>query len=394
MRFYTEKLGFKVAFDARLPTGKRWVAVAPPDGSAVLTLIEPTPQSAEYKLIGRATRIIFVTDDVAATFREWSERGVRFRNTPRLRRIKYEKEVAEPNLDPTLRHGSQEPIWGQIYARFEDLDGNGYSLVSFDEVSKALEAQRRAEAEKLEVERRAAYEIEIAKQVQSRLLPRSRPTLRTLECAGVCTQARQVGGDYYDFLSLGPGRVGVVIGDVSGKGIGAALLMANLQANLRSQSMLLDHPQQTLRSVNQLFLENTDANSYATLFFGEYRDEDRRLQYVNCGHLPGLVFRKDGEIERLDSTCTVLGLFSEWDCEVEETVLRTGDVLALYTDGVTECFNDAGDEFGEQGLVASLQAHRLLPVKELAELVLEDVQRFGAEEQSDDITLIVAKCVE
>src|SRR5204862_7855909 len=120
------------------------------------------------------------------------------------------------------------------------------------------EAQRRAAAEKLEGERRAAQELEIAKQVQARLFPQTSPPMRTLEYAGICIQARQVGGDYYDFVNLGRERLGFVIGDTSGKGIGAALLMANLQENLRSQSAIaFEQPQTLLKPVNQLFWENT-----------------------------------------------------------------------------------------------------------------------------------------
>src|SRR5213594_5008174 len=126
--------------------------------------------------------------------------------------------------------------------------------MSFDHVSREIEAQRRAIAEKLESERRAAQELEIAKQVQARLFPQTLPPLKTLEYAGLCIQARKVGGDYYDFLDLGQERLGFVIGDISGKGIAAALLMANLQANLRSQcATAFDQPERLLRSVNQLF---------------------------------------------------------------------------------------------------------------------------------------------
>ena len=126
--------------------------------------------------------------------------------------------------------GERENIWGGVYTRFRDIDGNSFSLVSFDEISHALEAQRRAAAEKLESERRVARELQIATEVQARLFPQKRPAVESLEYAGVCIQARQVGGDYYDFLDLGPGRLGMVVGDVVGKGIAAALLMANLQA--------------------------------------------------------------------------------------------------------------------------------------------------------------------
>jgi serine phosphatase RsbU (regulator of sigma subunit) len=202
-----------------------------------------------------------------------------------------------------------------------------------------------------------------------------------------------VGGDYYDFLSLGQKRLGLVIGDIAGKGMAAALLMANLQAHLRSQcSMALDQPEKLLRSVNQVFYENTTDSVYATLFFAEYDDELQRLRYVNCGHLSGLLLRRDNSVERLQSTCTVLGLFTEWDCSIGECQLFGGDILALYTDGVTESFNEAGEDFGEEGALASLNRHHNLPPAEMVQAILADVQHFGSQEQQDDVTLIVAKC--
>src|SRR4029077_7501748 len=164
--------------------------------------------------------------------------------------------------------------------------------------------------------------MEIAKQVQARLFPQIFPTLRTLDYAGACIQARQVGGDYYDFLNLGQERLGLVLGDISGKGIAGPLLMANLQANLRSQCTVgLDDPQHLLRCVNQLFYDNTADNAYATLFFAEYDDQAQRMRYIHCGHLPALLLRRDSTVVKLDSTCTVLGLFNEWDCLVRECSL-------------------------------------------------------------------------
>jgi serine phosphatase RsbU (regulator of sigma subunit)/catechol 2,3-dioxygenase-like lactoylglutathione lyase family enzyme len=394
VRFYLEKLGFELAFDARLHSGKRWVGVSPPDGTAILTLIQPEPDSAERKLIGRATRIVFVSEDVAAQYREWSSRGVHFRFTPRLRRIKYQKRApAGPAADATPCPAANGPVWGEVFTRFEDADGNSFALASFDEVTMAIEAQRRAKAEKREADRRVAYEIEIAKQVQSRLFPQRLPLCGTLEYSGVCEQAKQVGGDYYDFLTLGQDRVGLVVGDVAGKGMAAALLMANLQAQMRSQcATTLDQLDKLLTSVNQLFFENTAASAYATLFFAEYNDRLQRLRYVNCGHLSGLVLRSDDSLERLESNCTVLGLFTQWDCAIGECQLFPGDIFALYTDGVTESFNEPGDEFGEDGVLSSLTRHRRLPPAEMVTAILSDVRQFGVQEQHDDITLMVAKC--
>jgi serine phosphatase RsbU (regulator of sigma subunit) len=279
-----------------------------------------------------------------------------------------------------------------MFTTFKDLDGNSFVLVGSDEMSREIEAQRSAIAEKLESERRAAQEMEIAKQVQARLFPQTLPPLRTLDYAGMCIQARQVGGDYYDFLNLGRERLGLVIGDISGKGIAAALMMANLQANMRSQcAIAVDQPRRLLQSVNRLFYENTTDSAYATLFFAEYDDRENRLRYVNCGHLSALLLRNDDTLERLDSTCTVLGLFDEWDCSMGESRLFPGDTLALYTDGVTESFNDAGEEFGEERMVEALRRRRESSSQDSLAAIVDEVRQFSPREQGDDITLIVAK---
>jgi serine phosphatase RsbU (regulator of sigma subunit) len=220
------------------------------------------------------------------------------------------------------------------------------------------------------------------------------PPLETLEYAGTCHQARQVGGDYYDFLDLGGGRVGLVIGDISGKGIAAALLMANLQANVRSQcAIALDRPERLLCAVNQLFCENITDGSFATLFFAEYDDAAGRVRYANCGHLCGLLLRGDNSVERLDSTATILGAFKKWDCEIAETQLMPGDTLALYTDGITEPFNAAGEQFGEERLVTALCQHKELSAEAMLAAVVDEVRQFSPQEQQDDITLIVGKCI-
>jgi serine phosphatase RsbU (regulator of sigma subunit) len=280
-----------------------------------------------------------------------------------------------------------------MFTRFEDLDGNSFVLAGRDDFVREIEAERRAVADKLEAERRTAQELEIAKQIQARLFPQKVPQLKTLDYAGVCIQARDVGGDYYDFLSLGEERLGLIIGDTSGKGIGAALLMANLQANVRSQSAVaLDHPQRFLQSVNQLFYENTTDSAYATLFLGEYNDQRRSVRYVNCGHYSPLLLRADHTLEQLTSTSTVLGLFPSWSCDVEERQLRPGDILALYTDGIIEAFNDDADEFGEQRLIEGLRQNAARSAEAIIRAIIDEVRRFSSREQHDDITLIVAKC--
>ena len=230
-------------------------------------------------------------------------------------------------------------------------------------------------------------------QFQSRLFPQVMPALRTLDYAGTCLQARSVGGDYYDFLHLGQERLGLVVADVAGKGMAAALLMANLQANLRSQcAIALEQPERLLRSVNDLFYTNTVESVYATLFFAEYDDRAGRLRYANCGHLPAIVLRTDDSLEKLHSTSTVVGLFPIWDCAIGDCQLFPGDTFALYTDGITESCNGNGEEFGEQRLVDALRLHRKLPPQDRMNAIVEEVRRFCPREQQDDITLIVGTC--
>jgi serine phosphatase RsbU (regulator of sigma subunit)/catechol 2,3-dioxygenase-like lactoylglutathione lyase family enzyme len=394
LKFYLEQLGFQLIFDARIQPGRRWVTVAPPDGTANLTLVAPDPGSEQYKLIGQPTHITFVTEDVLAKYREWTKRGVYFQFAPRLKRLQHEVHVrAAPSGESSAPTGEHHaPIWGGVFTRFRDLDGNSFSLVSFDEVTQAVEAQRRAFAERLEFERRAVQELEIAKQVQARLFPQSQPPLKSLEYAGLCIQARKVGGDYYDFLDLGQGRLGFVIGDISGKGIAAALLMANLQANLRSQcAIAIDQPQRLLRSVNQLFCANTPDGAFATVFFAEYDDASCRLRYANCGHLPALLLHSNHTVERLHATATVLGIFKDWDCEIGECQLRPGDTLALYTDGITESYDAEDEQFGEHRLIEALHRHCGASCQSALGRIVEEVERFSPHEQHDDITLIIAK---
>jgi serine phosphatase RsbU (regulator of sigma subunit)/catechol 2,3-dioxygenase-like lactoylglutathione lyase family enzyme len=371
-RFFVDQLGFQVAVESELPGLGRWIIVTPPGGLPGLALVVPPEGSAEATRIGQNTGAGFLTEDVRSMHEKWSKRGVRFA------------------LPPT------EPVWGRgeaRYAVFEDIDGNRFSLIEVDEATRALESERRATAARLEADRRAAHDLAIAKEVQSRLFPQRHPPLETLAYVGLCYPARAVGGDYYDFLDLGKGRLGLVIGDIVGKGIAAALLMANLQANLRSQcATAWEQPQRFLRSVNQLFFENTADRDYATLFFAEYDDQTRRLRYSNCGHPAAFLLRRDSTLERLESTSTVMGLFEQWACGLETRELCPGDCLLLYTDGATEAANDAGEEFGEERLLEAMKRHRELCPPDLIAAVADQVRQFSPSEQGDDITLIVAKC--
>ena len=262
-----------------------------------------------------------------------------------------------------------------------------------DPSALATEVIRLAEqlAEGMDVERRVHREIAIAREVQQRLLPQRAPELPHAELAASCIQARSVGGDYYDFLDLGPGRVGLVLADVSGKGVHAALRMANLQAHLRSQAGSAPHdPLRVLRLVNHMLLESTQPGDFATLFFGVYADATRRLTYINCGHNPPACLRRDGSVEWLGATATVLGAFEPWECSLGRLQLGAGDLLVAYSDGVTEASRGV-EQFGEERLIETLRSRADASPERVVSAILERVQEFSGGSQSDDLTLLVAR---
>lgn len=273
-----------------------------------------------------------------------------------------------------------------------------------------------AEQEKL------SREIEIAKEVQEHLFPQILPEMKTLDYTGVCKAARGVGGDYYDFLLLSSGQLGIALADVAGKGISASLLMASLQASLRSQAPArLDRLSELISEVNRLLCDSTASNRYATFFYGLYNDTGRRLTYVNAGHNPPLVFRKKrsaGEIKswaaeeipgstalaiqreqdpavvRLETGGTVVGLFTDSVYEQATLQLESGDIMVLFSDGVSEAMNEAEEEFGEERLKAVITSHLGRSAAELQDEILNAVDRFvGSAPQHDDITLVVARVV-
>jgi sigma-B regulation protein RsbU (phosphoserine phosphatase) len=247
-------------------------------------------------------------------------------------------------------------------------------------------------------ERRLRRELTAASGAQARLLPQTLPPMASLDYAGACRPARGVGGDYYDFLMVGPHRLAIVVGDVSGKGLYAALLVASLQARIQSVAPLHGHALEELVSkVDRLMYASTDGDKYATLFYSVFDDERRTLAYVNAGHTPPLLFHREGtgrHVEWLGSTGPVIGLVEGAQFQMASLQLGVGDGLLIHTDGVTEATNPAGDEFGEGRLanLATRIAH--LPAAAMRDAILDEISRFvGASAPHDDLTLVVAKVV-
>ncbi|HTS51500.1 MAG TPA: SpoIIE family protein phosphatase [Bryobacteraceae bacterium] len=282
--------------------------------------------------------------------------------------------------------------WGSVDLAVEAMRRGACDFVQKPwDNARLLETVRKQTAqaaERLEAQRSIKSEMEIARHVQQKLFPHENRRLATLDFAGQCLAAREVSGDYYDFFDTGEDGLGFVLADVSGKGVAAALLMANLQASFRSQPReALRHPAEALRTVNQLFYESTPPEHFATLFFGHYDDRTRRLSYANCGHLPPLVMRADGSIERLMPTATVIGVFKQWISETRTVDLHPGDTLVLFSDGITEAGIDRGVEFGEEGLLSLIRKGRGQGAAVLVDRIIDAV----AGDRHDDATAVVLR---
>jgi sigma-B regulation protein RsbU (phosphoserine phosphatase) len=259
----------------------------------------------------------------------------------------------------------------------------------------ALENSRLTEVIASEVAQRERLnrELEIAREVQEHLFPRICTALPGLDYAGRCRPARVIGGDYYDFLELADGcLLGIAIGDVSGKGIPAALLMASLQASLRGQT--ISGPTDLAKlmyNVNRLIFETSPANRYATFFYGQFEPLARRLTYVNGGHNPPMVFR-NGEVLRLEDGGPVVGLFKTASYTQSGVILEGGDVLLLYTDGISEAMNASDEEWGEERMIEAVRACQCRPSLEMIDELMCAADGFAAgAPQHDDMTIMVIR---
>jgi len=286
---------------------------------------------------------------------------------------------------------------------------------SFNSMTASIEKLILEQKEKQRLEN----ELAIAQEVQATLFPQKIAQLESLEVHGFCRPARTVSGDYYDFLALNSDRLILAVGDVSGKGISAALLMATIHSAVRAYSMegapLLREPVAVgvaggadlmlasefkgvessaatlLGLLNHQLYESTPQEKYATLFLGVYDGSDRRLTYSNAGHLPPILLSEDGSSQHLTCGGTVIGLFPDVRYPEATVQLRRGDIFVGYSDGVTEPENDYG-EFGEERLIELVRENRHLPLARITEIVTAAVDDWiGDNEQPDDVTLVLAR---
>jgi phosphoserine phosphatase RsbU/P len=234
----------------------------------------------------------------------------------------------------------------------------------------------------------------VAREVQEGLFPRHLPEIDGLEYGAMWRPARDVGGDYYDFLALPGGRLSVVIGDIAGKGVAAALLMAGLQALVRGQTILSTGDLGALTAaINRIFYQASPANCYATLFYGCYDPSSRRLDFVNAGHEPPFILRRDQVID-LQPGGSVVGLFPDPVYEPAFVTLDPGDVLFAFTDGITEMMDRSKSEWGRERLLAVARECRDLSATDAVARIVGAADEFGAgSRQHDDMTLLVLRVV-
>ncbi|HEY7390889.1 MAG TPA: SpoIIE family protein phosphatase [Bryobacteraceae bacterium] len=278
-----------------------------------------------------------------------------------------------------------------------DLGANDYVSKPFSlrELLARVRALLRHEREHRQDEERLNRELEMAAKVQQGLFPHVLPKLPGLEYAGICRPAQGVSGDYYDFLPLGDGKLGLLLADVSGKGISAALLGASLHAAVRTNVRSGEAGcGKVLAKANRLLFETTAPERFATVFYAVYDAATRKLTYANAGHCPPMLVRQDTCV-RLESLTPPLGMLPALDEIEREVQLVAGDWLLVFSDGVTEAANEEGEEFGDEGLLLAFHRARAKGVAAACGLVVDGVRNHLREQrQPDDITLIAMQVLD
>jgi serine phosphatase RsbU (regulator of sigma subunit) len=236
-------------------------------------------------------------------------------------------------------------------------------------------------------------DLELAAQVQRLFLPSGKPAIAGLEIAGMMLPVYGVGGDYYDYIPIDAHTIQMVIADVAGKGVSAALLMSATAAGMRLEASRDRNMLQQVERLNTEIGAVSDPEKYVTLLVAEIDTTKRIVHYVNCGHNPALLFRaKTGTFTRLDSSCPPIGLSPEEICELASEDLMNGDVLVFYTDGVTEAGNRLGEEFGVECLSAAVRSGSSLSAEDLMTSIYNAAADFCGDDFNDDVTILVVKC--
>jgi sigma-B regulation protein RsbU (phosphoserine phosphatase) len=235
-------------------------------------------------------------------------------------------------------------------------------------------------------------DMNLAKEIQLNLLPSSAPQIVGYQAAGMSIPAKEVGGDYYDFVPLKDGRLAFCLGDVSGKGMPAAMLMSNLQATLRGQTIACTNARECLERSNRLLYHSTDAQKYATLFYGVLNPMDHILSFANAGHNNPIKVSPKGTYERLKTIGIPLGFLEEFDFSEHSTPMQPGDILILFSDGISEAMNAQEEEFEEENILNIVKENLKSTPEELIDIIVNAVRKHASDvPQMDDMTLLIIK---
>ncbi len=239
---------------------------------------------------------------------------------------------------------------------------------------------------------RMQQELDLARNIQNNLLPKAPPNVPGYDMAGQSVSAENVGGDYFDFLVSEDHRLALCLGDVSGKGMPASLLMANVQATIRSQHLAGASAAECVERSNRLLFQSTDSDKFVTLFYGVIDTETNQLCYSNAGHNPPILVSGAGEVQRLELGGPVLGILPDFPYQEASVQLNPGDVLLVFSDGFSEAMDRGLEEFGEEKLIELTTQHRDKSAVELIDRISESVQKHcGDAPQSDDMTIIALR---
>lgn len=288
--------------------------------------------------------------------------------------------------------GILEAINKKAAGRFEDVEVTLFQMLA-NQAAISIEKERLIQ-EVIE-KKRLEEQISLARAIQVRFWPENAPDISGIDIGALIEPAYEIGGDYYDILKNGSGLTGLVVSDVNGKGVPAALLMASIRASLRALFDICSDPVEIINKLNRIIINDTDIEQYATLFFSMYNTEDRHLAYVNAGHIPPILFRKKtGTVERLKTGGPVIGFTDEIAYKSGELNLEKGDVLVIFSDGIVEAGNENEVEFGEENLIDLVMASADKTSKEIAAVISKAVSDYSHDGgHSDDETILVVKAV-
>lgn len=274
---------------------------------------------------------------------------------------------------------------------FSEEDARLLSILAGQSAQVVENARLEEEERELKV---IQQEMTMAGRIQMDLLPKHPPVIAGYDIAASTIPAKLVGGDYFDFIELGQGKVALCLGDVSGKGMPAALLMAHLQATLRATLQGVSNPQEVLDRANQLLFNSTSPEKFATLFMAILDSGPGILLFGNAGHDPGLLLRADSRVEDLEASGLPIGMFEGMAYTSQTISLRPNDVLVVYTDGIAETRNSADLQFGREGIIKAVTSHRERSADEIQKAILDSVNSFSDNAPLfDDRTLMVVKCL-